>query len=86
MPAQEGRNKVVVEFHLTPAEQLHVFVQWREINQGERLEEMTPRRYWNALREHLAAEGWKAVTARLSDQLEMKKIDYKAILKGIIHT
>lgn len=85
MAQQEGRNKVTVEFHLTPDEQLHVFTQWRERNPSERLEEMTARRYWSALRDHLAGFGWQAVSAKLTDQLEMKKIDYKAILKGILH-
>lgn len=86
MAQVEGRNKVTVEFHLTPEEQLHVFVQWRELNPKERLEEMTSRRYWNALREHLAAYGWSCVIARLPEAVELKKIDYKAILKGILLT
>lgn len=84
MPQQEGRNRITVEFHLTPEEQLHVFAQWREQNPSVKLEEMSSRGYWNALRDYLSTYGWQAVTAKLDDALEIKKIDYKAILKGII--
>jgi hypothetical protein len=84
MAQHEGRNKVTIEFHLTPDEQLHVFAQWCELNPKEKLEEMTSRRYWSVLRDHLAAHGWAAVNARLPEQVEIKKIDYKAILKGVI--
>jgi hypothetical protein len=43
-----------------------------------------PRKYQNAIREVLAEKGWQAVTARLPDNVEIKKMDYKAALKGIV--
>lgn len=84
MAQQEGRNRVIVEFHLTPAEQMHVFAQWREVNPGVPLDTMNSRGYFNALREYLAAHGWAAVTRKIPDEVEIKKIDYKAILKGVL--
>jgi hypothetical protein len=79
-----GRFKINVEFHLTSEEQLHVFAQWREQNTDVKLEDMNARKYQAAIREVLAALGWQAVTAKLPEKVEIKKIDYKAILKGII--
>jgi hypothetical protein len=84
MPQVPGTNKVNIEFHLTPTEQLHCFTQWREKNPGVSLEGFNPRKYLNAIREVLAEKGWQAVTARLPEHVELKKLDYKATLKGIV--
>jgi len=84
MPSIPGTNKINVEFHLTPDEALHVFTQWKEDNPKVKVEEMSLRNYQNAIREVLAAKGWQAVNTRLSDSIEIKKLDYKAAMKGIL--
>lgn len=85
MPPVPGTRKLNIEFFLTPEQELHVFAQWHEKNPSANLEEMSLRRFQNALREVIAEVGWRqAVSTALSEKMEMKKLDYKAILKGIV--
>lgn len=85
MPSVQGTRRLNIEFFLTPEQELHVFAQWREKNPAARLEDMNLRRFQNALREVIAEVGWKqAVETGLPEHIELKKMDYKAQLKGII--
>jgi hypothetical protein len=79
-----GRRKINVEFHLTVPESLHLFAQWMETNPKVKVEEMRTRDFQSAVRDVLAAKGWQAVTSKLPDHVELKKLDYQAALKGIL--
>jgi hypothetical protein len=84
MQTVHGTTRVNVEYNLTPEDLLHCFAQWRELNPNERLDTFNPRRYLNAVREVLALKGTAAITCKLPDSVEIKKMDYKAELKGIL--
>ena len=77
-------TKISLEFNLTSEEQLHLFTQWREEHPDFNLENMTSRKYLSTIKEVLAAKGWQAVNARLPLEVEIKKLDYRSILKGIV--
>jgi hypothetical protein len=83
MASIPGTSRISIEFHLKPEEQLHVFAHWKEQNPNVPLDSINKRTVQQAVRDMLAAHGWKIVNTTLPEHVELKKIDYKAVLKGI---
>jgi hypothetical protein len=84
MASIPGTSRIAIEFHLTPEQQLHVFAHWKEQNPSIPLEEINKRSFQQAVRDLLGAHGWKIVNTTLPEHVELKKMDYKAVLKGIV--
>lgn len=73
-----------LSFPLTADQQLNLFMQWLQKNPNTDLDHMTMPRFKACLREVLLDEGWKAIDKRLPDEIEIKKVDYKSALRGIL--
>jgi hypothetical protein len=71
-----------IELELTPAEQMHIFAQWMQAHPNTDLESLTKRQWRDAILETLYVAAVKPVQVLLPNDVEIKKMDYKAQLKG----
>jgi hypothetical protein len=77
-------NGLTIEFHLTNAELLHLFAVYMVANPKTDLEHMGLKKFREAVKEVLAKDGFNATKIKLSDQHELKKIEYKHALRGVV--